>query len=454
MRFFFLLNVAALLVVSSSPVLLGGVEIDAVPPHATRRVATVQVRVAPDHRDWTYRPGEPVKFSVTITADNVPISRVPVTYTVGPEQMPTPTQSAEVSTDGLVIDGGTLKVPGFLRCKVTAEVAGRIYGGAATVAYSPELIKPTQTEPADFDAFWKTAKDELAAIPIDAQVTLLPESSTGTVNVYHVRLRNLGKSWQGSAHVYGILCEPKAPGNYPALLRVPGAGVRPYAGDIAVAEHGVITFEIGVHGIPVNLPMPIYDDLLSGPLNTYWFFNLDNPRRYYFHRVVLGCIRANDFLASRPHWDRKTLIVAGASQGGQLSIATAALDPRVTGVAAIHPAFCDVTGSLHGRAAGWPQPFRSDSTTSAESPNATPAKIATTTYYDTVNFARRLKVPGYYNWGYNDEACPPTSTFAAYNVITAPKHLDVMLELGHSYPIEQYEATTNWLLKALGTGKK
>lgn len=449
MRLFVLLRAAALLVLTSSQVLLGGVEIDAVPPHATRRVATVQVRVAPDHRDWTYRPGEAVKFTVTITADNVPISRVPVTYTLGPEQMPTPTKNAEVTSDGLVIDGGTLKEPGFLRCKVTAEVGGRTYQGAATAAYSPELIKPTQTEPGDFDAFWKAAKEELAAIPIDAQVTLMPEASTGAVNVYHVRLRNVGKSWQGPAHVYGILCEPKAPGKYPALLRVPGAGVRPYTGDIGVAERGVITFEIGVHGVPVNLPMPIYNDLLSGPLNTYWLFNLDDPKRYYFYRVVLGCIRANDFLAAHPQWDGKTLVVAGASQGGQLSITTAALDSRVTAASVIHPAYCDVTGSLHGRAAGWPQPFRPDST-GAASPDATPAKIATTTYYDTVNFARRLKVPGYYNWGYNDEACPPTSTFAAYNVITAPKHLDVMLELGHSYPVEQQDATTAWLLKALG----
>lgn len=454
MRFCSLSAVIAALLVSSAPVLFGNVEIDAVPPQATRRVATAQVRVAPDHRDWTYRPGEPVKFNVVVTADNVPISRVPISYFVGPEQMPAATKNGEVSVDGLVIDGGTLNQPGFLRCSVTAEVAGRTYRGAATAAFSPELIKPTQTEPADFDGFWKAAKDELAAIPVDAQVTLMPEACTGTVNVYHVRLRNVGESWQGPAHVYGILCEPKVPGKYPALLRVPGAGVRAYSGDIGTAEQGAITFEIGVHGIPVNLPKPIYDDLLSGPLNSYWLFNLDDPKRFYFYRVVLGCLRANDFLSSHPQWDGKTLVVAGASQGGQLSITTAALDQRVTGVSAIHPAFCDLSGSLHGRAAGWPQPFRPDSRTGAASFHATPAKIATTTYYDTVNFARRLKVPGYYNWGYNDESCPPTSTFAAYNVITAPKHLDVMLELGHSYPAEQQAATGAWILKALGIGKK
>lgn len=441
---------AAWLVLIAPSALWGATEIDAVPPQATRRVATVQVRVAPDHRDWTYKVGEPARFNVTITADNEPISNVPITYTVGPELMPTPTKNAQVSLDGLTIDGGTLKEPGFIRCAVTAEVAGRTYRGAGTAAYSPELIQPTQTEPTDFDAFWKAAKDELAAIPVDAQITLMPEACTGTVNVYHVRLRNVGKSWEGPAHVYGVLCEPKAPGKYPAILRVPGAGVRPYPGDIGTAERGVITFEIGVHGIPVNMPKPIYNDLLAGALNEYWLFNFDDPQRYYFRRVYLGCIRANDFLTSRPQWDGKNLIVAGASQGGQLSIVTAALDSRVTGLAATHPAFCDVSGPLHGRAGGWPHPFKPDSATGAASPHTTPAKIATATYYDTVNFARRLKVPGYYTWGYNDDTCPPTSTFAAYNSIRAPKELGVTLELGHNYTTEQWDAIMAWITKTIG----
>jgi cephalosporin-C deacetylase-like acetyl esterase len=83
-------------------------------------------------------------------------------------------------------------------------------------------------------------------------------------------------------------------------------------------------------------------------------------------------------------------------------------------------------------------------------PNATPAKIETTTYYDSVNFAKRIKVPGYYNWGYNDETCPPTSTYAAYNVITAPKTLGLTLELGHSYTAEQSAAIYGWVTHFLG----
>jgi cephalosporin-C deacetylase-like acetyl esterase len=424
--------------------------ISPVPPGAVLRVATVQVRIAPDHRDWTYRLGEPAKFRVTVTADNTPIDHATVQYTVGPEMMPAQTRSAEVPLDGLVVDGGTLQEGGFIRCTATITVAGHGYKGAATAAYAPEKIVPYQTEPADFDAFWQQGRAELAKVPMEPKLVLLPEACTDTVNVYHVSFRTFSPGWSSSEpRIYGILCEPKAPGKYPAVLKVPGAGVRPYSGDAGLAAHGAIVLEIGVHGIPVNLPQSVYDAIYSSALNGYWLFNLDNKDTYYYRRIYLGCLRANDFLTSRELWDGKNLLVMGASQGGQLSLVTAGLDSRVTALSVTHPAMCDVAAELHGRAGGWPHPFRpnDDGTPSLQS---TPAKIATAAYYDSVNFARRIKVPGFYVWGYNDDVCPPTSTYAAYNVITAPKQLAIEPEQGHTYPPELWEATNRWVLQQLG----
>ncbi|MFZ5495665.1 MAG: acetylxylan esterase [Verrucomicrobiota bacterium] len=426
-----------------------GTPITPVPPHADLRVAAIQVRIAPDRRDWTYRPGEPVKFRIMVTADNTPVDNAVVTYSVGPEMMPAEKRTAPVPPDGLVVDGGTLTTGGFIRCKASAEFAGRTYLGVATAAVAPETIRPFQTEPADFDAFWQKGKDDLAKIPLEARLTLLPEACTDKVNVYHVSFRTLNQAWNPQPpRIYGILCEPRTPGKYPAVLKVPGAGVRPYAGDPDLAARGAIVLEIGIHGIPVNLPQNVYDALYGGALHSYWLNQLDNREAYYYHRVYLGCVRANDFLTAREMWDGRNLVVLGASQGGQLSIVTAALDPRVTALSATHPAMCDVAAELHGRAGGWPHPFKPNDDGSP-SLHATPAKIATAAYYDTVNFARRLKVPGFYIWGYNDETCPPTSTFAAYNVITAPKTLAVEPEQAHTYPPEQWEAINRWVLSTL-----
>jgi cephalosporin-C deacetylase len=435
--------VFAALLFAVSPLLSQSVE---VPAPADSRIAVAQIRVVPDRSGWTYGLGEPIRFRVSVLWDEQPLPGAKVTVQVGPEWQPGREFTAEVPAGGLEVDGGSLNQPGFIRCTATAVVGGRTYSQMGTAGVAPEKITPTQVEPDDFDAFWTAGLAELANFALEPRMTLMPEACTDKINVYHVSFVTFGPETRKPPRVYGILCEPRAPGRYPAVLRVPGAGVGSYAGERALAERGVITLEIGIHGVPMNLPVETYRALDSGILSGYQFSNLDDRERYYYRRVHLGCVRANDFLTSLPNWDGEHLLVYGGSQGGMLAIATAALDSRVTALAAFYPAYCDVTGYLHGRAGGWPHMFRDRA-----AGYTTPEKIATTAYYDTVNFAKRVKVPGFYLWGYNDRTCPPTSMFAAYNVITAPKHLVLALEMGHiGLPLEQAALAENWLLKQAG----
>ena len=406
----------------------------------------VKIVVAPDHADWLYKVGEPVTFAVSVYRNNVLLKNARLRYEVGPEKME-PTQKATVtSNDGtLSVAGGTLRTAGFLRCVVTADVDGKEYRGLTTAGFEPLSIKPTVESPADFRAFWDKAKADLAAVPMDARMTLLPERCTERTNVYQLSLQNINNS-----RFYGILSVPKKEGKYQAILRVPGAGVRPYGGMIADADKGFITLEVGIHGVPVTMDAGVYDNLRLGALNGYQAANLDDRDRYYYKRVYLGCIRAVDFLAAMPQFDGQNVAVTGGSQGGALSIVTAGLDSRVKWLGVYYPALCDVTGYLNGRAGGWPHLFTGNDLMV----NNKPDRIKTTGYYDVVNFARLVNVPGYYSWGYNDETCPPTSMYAAYNVIPGPKTLDTtFLATGHwTYP-EQTEKMTSWLLAQL-KGKK
>lgn len=82
--------------------------------------------------------------------------------------------------------------------------------------------------------------------------------------------------------------------------------------------------------------------------------------------------------------------------------------------------------------------------------DATDEKIKESSYYDIVNFARYVNVPGFYTWGYNDDTCPPTSYYAGYNLIDAPEELYLVQETGHwTYPEQQYK-TKEWMLKQFG----
>lgn len=401
----------------------------------------VKIAVSPDHADWKYKLGEQVVFSVQVLKEHVPVQGVKISYQYGPERMKPVKEEALQLKDGTIrIQAGTMQTPGFLRCIVTAEHGGKQYKQMATVAFAEEQIQPTVIKPSDFDAFWEKAKQELAQLSVDAKLTLLPERSSALTNVYHVSIQNYGAS-----RLYGMLCVPKKEGKYPAVLQVPGAGIRPYNPDLELADKGVIVFTIGIHGIPVNLDPSVYNDLNNGALKGYFFFNADHKDRYYYKRVYLGCIRSVDFIYSLPQFNGTTVGVSGNSQGGALSIVTAALDERVKFLAAVHPALSDLTGYHFNRAGGWPH-FYAEA--NAWFSNTSRVK-ETLPYYDVVNFAGRIKVKGFYTWGFNDDVCPPTSMYAAYNMITAPKQLSLFKDSWHWMYPEQRQQFNQWITEQL-----
>ena len=403
------------------------------------RGTNIVVSVTPDHQDWNYKVGEKVSFVVNVRKSGTLLNQVKVDYEAGPVMYPN-TKKTLVLKDGTMKWSGEMKTPGFYRLKVVAHVDGKDYEGLCTAAFSPEKIKPFAQEPKDFDDFWKKALDEARQIDLNPTKVLLPERCTKDVNVYEVSYQN--NRW--GSKMYGILSIPVKPGKYPALLRVPGAGVRPYSGDTYTATGKCIVLEIGIHGVPVTMEQKVYDDLANAALNGYWDTNLENPDRNAYKRVVTGAVKGVDMIASLDEWDGKTVGVTGSSQGGFLSLAVAALDKRVTFLAAVHDAMCDYEAELHGVAGGWPHYFYH-----AKMNAITKARLEGARYYDGVNFARRITVPGWYSFGYNDEVVPPTSAYGLYNTIKAPKILSLYQMTGHFWYQEQWDEWLEFLTNHL-----
>ena len=418
--------------------------------NAQIRGNNIVVTVTPDHQDWNYKVGEKANFVVNVRKSGTLLDNVKVDYEAGPVMYPNAKKSVTLK-DGTMKWTGEMKTPGFYRLKVIAHVGNKSYEGLCTAAFSPEKVQPYAQEPKDFDAFWKKALNEARQNDLNPTKVLLPKRCTKDVNVYEISYNN--NRW--GSKMYGILSIPVKPGKYPALLRVPGAGVRPYSGDSYTAAGKCIVLEIGVHGVPVTMEQKIYDDLGNGALNGYWNTNLDDPNHNAYKRIVTGAVRGVDMIASLDEWDGKTLGVTGASQGGFLSLAVAALDKRVTFLGAIHDAMCDYEAEIHGVAGGWPHYFyKEDKSFGAAGKEQKlseieKARVEGARYYDGVNFARRITVPGYYSFGYNDEVVPPTSAYGLYNTIKAPKTLSIYQMTGHYWYQEQYDEWQDFLTKHL-----
>lgn len=362
-------------------------------------------------------------------------------YEIGPEKMPPRIKGSLPSIPGTYkIYGDTEITSGFLRCKVILSSEGEKTYQTATAAIEPDRIKSTTPRPADFDKFWQTKIKEVLTKPLNSELTLIPEYSNDSIDVFQVKYQISKKD----GHFYGVLCLPKKNEKLPALIRFPGAGVYPSRPEMEMAQQGVITLSVYIHDYPVTLEENFYNELSKSALKEYQYIGIENRNDFYYNRVIAGCVKAVEFIYSLPEFDKERLAVWGSSQGGALSIITASLERRVKRLAAFCPGMCDFTGCLHGRPGAWPDFYNSSANIGKLQKEKVYKNVLP--YYDVVNFAKRVKVPGFYSWGFNDQTTPPTAIYAAYNGIKAPKEVFTIPQGEHKIYPEQIEKLNKWIL--------
>ena len=134
--------------------------------------------------------------------------------------------------------------------------------------------------------------------------------------------------------------------------------------------------------------------------------------------MILRDLRALEYAKTLPEWDGKTIRLEGGSQGAFQTVAVAALSSGITSIRIAVPWFCDLGGVTVGRVRGWRPDYRK-----------------ALNYYDTVNFARRVKCPVRMNAGLSDYVCPPSGTRILYRNFRCPVTADFYQGLDHKlYP--------------------
>ena len=402
--------------------------------------------VSADHANGLYQPGESVHWRVQWE---------------GPAPAPSACRYVlkkggltPLKEDSLTLENGvgnvdaTFAEPGTLLLEVKAKTAAgrdvRSVGGAIAAW---NQIPPSAPRPKDFDAFWKAKINELKAVSANPQLEAADAEKPG-VNYWKITLDNIR-----GTHIQGQIARPSTGEKFPALLIVQWAGVYglPKSWVTDRAKEGWLVLDIEAHDLPIDRPEAFYKEQFAGPLQNYWAIGNDSRETSYFLRMYLGDYRAAQYLAERPDWDGRTLVVMGGSQGGQQTLVTAGLFPRITAALAEVPAGCDMLGPDAGRAPGWPIWYSQTRSKDAQKVHEA------SRYFDAVNFASRIQCPILIGAGLIDETCPPAGVAAAVNQIHAPKEMIFFPQGGHqdenhSHSLYSQRCWSDWL-PALRQGK-
>ncbi len=368
-----------------------------------------------DRGNALYEKGETVVFSPLLMADSRPVAEGIVHYKLLKNNQDIVEEGALDLSQGQDRVTAGLNAPGFIECRFTFS-PDKGEGLAASIGAGFFLfeIAPSMPVPDDFDAFWSTQKSRLAEIPLEVKRTPLPCVS---YEICDIQLSSID-----DIPVSGYLAYKKdaADKSLPAVLTLHGAGVCSAGVPFELAEKNFLAININAHGLPNAREATYYEKLAAGRLSDYRSQGFATTREeVYFLGMFLRVKRAIEFITTLPQWDGKNLFLMGNSQGALQTFAGAYLDERITAIAAGVPAGSDLTGFAVDRVTGWPMPHGLFENRECDRQTV----LQNVRYFDNMNFATRIKVPGIFSVGYIDPTCKPTTVYAVYNNYAGPKEI-------------------------------
>ncbi|MDG0814473.1 alpha/beta fold hydrolase [Cohnella rhizosphaerae] len=282
--------------------------------------------------------------------------------------------------------------------------------------------------PADFDEYWERALAELKAT--DPQVELVPSEfqspQADCFDLYFTGVRG--------ARIHAKYIRPKnVQEPHPAVVQFHGysGSAGDWSDKLAFAALGYSVLSMDARG--QGGKSEDVGGVKGNTLNGHIIRGLDDhPDNLLFRHIFLDTAQLAGIALGLPEVDPSRVYAAGGSQGGALTIACAALEPRISKLAPVFPFLCDYKRVWEMDLAKDAYQELRDHFRRFDPTHEREEEVFTRLgYIDLQYLADRIQGEVLMFVGLMDSVCPPSTQFAAYNKITAKKDLVVYPDFGH-----------------------
>lgn len=296
-------------------------------------------------------------------------------------------------------------------------------------------------KPADFDSFWDAALGELAGV--DPQLHLeLADFQLKAASCHHAWFDGVG-----GARLHAKVLLPRNPFiKLPCAVLFHGYSVR--SGDWMSLANWV-TAGFAVIALDVRGQAGLSQDPGSVPGNTLKGHIIrgvnGTPEQLFYRGVYLDTVQTVNVAATLPGVDPSQIVTFGASQGGGLALACAALSDKVTKCGTMYPFLSD-----------YQRVWEMDQAKDAYDEIKSYLRMFDPThqhvgefferlgYIDIQHLAPRVKAETIMVTGLMDTITPPSTQFAAYNKLNCPKDVLIYPDFGHEGLPEAMETVVQY----------
>ena len=289
--------------------------------------------------------------------------------------------------------------------------------------------KGTNPRPDDFDSYWQEALNELPKTEED--IIMKPAVfSTGFAECFDLYFEGVR-----NAEIHSKLLRPKnSKEKTPVVLMFHGlsANCGDWSSKLAWVAAGftVIAMDVRGQGGLSQDTGGVAGNTLHGHITRGAFS--DDPHDLLFRHIFLDTAQLARIAINLDWVDSERIFATGASQGGGLTIACAALEPRIKKLAPIYPYLSDYKRV-------WDMDLAIDAYEDIreyfrrfDPVHRNEKELFTKLgYIDIQNLACRIKGETLMATGLMDKICPPSTQFALFNRIEAPKRHVIFPDYAH-----------------------